>query len=104
AAVGLLANTYIQWQRAQQLYFVIRHVSLDFLRPARLHEQIEVVTRLKAIRAASFIYDQYLRPADSNDIILAKAEVKVACLDADFRPKALPDFLQSLLNGIIAEN
>lgn len=81
----------IDWQRKHQIYFPVRYAYLDFLSPARLHEHLEVVTSIKSLRAASIIYDQYLRPKGVIDKILCKAEIKVACVDVTLKTRALPE-------------
>ncbi len=88
----------MEWQKSQQLAFVIRSATLDFLKPARLHEKVEVVTRIQEIKAVSMVFDQHLRRLDSSDIILCKAVIKVVCVDANLRPHVLPDFLHQLLH------
>src|SRR5690348_3138801 len=53
----------IDWQRTNNRFLAMRYVNVDFLKPARLHEKVEVVTCIKDVRSASVIYEQYLRPA-----------------------------------------
>ena len=71
----------ITWQREQRRYFVVHSANIAFLKPARLHEKVEVISKIKMIRPASIVYDQYLRPAGSADKILFTAEIKIACVD-----------------------
>ncbi len=85
------------WQREQGIYFPVRHVRIDFLKPARLHDQLEVVSEIREIRSASLVYAQHLRLAEAKDTILSKADVRVACVGQDFRPRTLPDSLSDLL-------
>jgi acyl-CoA thioester hydrolase len=80
----------IDWQREQQAYFPVYSVQMNFIKPARTHELVEVVSCVKAIRSASIIFDQYLRSAQSDDKILCKAEIKLACVDDHMRPRPLP--------------
>ncbi len=81
----------IEEQRKEGIYFPLRYANIEFLKPAYLHQTIEVVTTIKSIGKASIIFDQHLRDASSNDKILCKAEIKLACVDKTFRPRALPD-------------
>lgn len=81
----------ITWQREHQIYFPVHTANLVFVKPARLHEKVEVVTTIKAIRSASIVYDQYLRLAGVSDKILFKAEIKIACVDYDMRPRPIPE-------------
>ncbi len=75
----------------------VRHVTIDYLKPARLNQKLEVVSRISRIRPASVIYDQHLRLAETPDTILCRAEVKVACVNLSMRPCGLPNELISLL-------
>lgn len=85
----------IEWQKQQQVYFLVRYANIDFLKPARLNDECEVVSRLKEVRKASLIYDQYLRSKIQPVTIFCKAEIKIACVGANFRPRILP---QSFMN------
>lgn len=79
------------WQRAEHLYFPIHSINMQFLIPGRVHEKIEVVSKIIAIGRASITFSQYLRFALSPDKILCRAEVKLACVNDDLRPRALPE-------------
>lgn len=81
----------INWQREHEIYFPVHSINIQFLKPARLHEKLEVVSSLKAIRRASMVYDQYLRPVDAPDKILCEAEIKLACTDYNMRPRPIPE-------------
>lgn len=92
----------IEWQREQQIYFPVAEVCIQFLKPARLHERLEVVTKVSSIKSASLIFDQHLRLANSTDTILCKAEVRVVCVDYQFKPRPLPEtpFLESIRRSL----
>lgn len=77
-------------QREQDVFLPVHAVHMVFLLPAKLHEQLEVVSSIKEIRAASIIFDQYLRQAQSKDKILCEAQVKLACVDSNMRPRRWP--------------
>lgn len=81
----------IKWQQEEQIYFPVHSLTIQYLKPIRLTDQVEVVTAIKAVRKASLIYEQYLRLANAPDNIICKAEVKVVCVDAAMRPRGLPD-------------
>lgn len=80
----------IEYQQQEKIYFTICYAKIDYLRPAKLHQQVEVVSYMKEIRQASIIYDQYLRPSATPDTILCRAEVKIACVDPLLKPRPLP--------------
>jgi len=76
------------------LIFVVRRAVLDFLRPARLDDLLEVtVEPLKLAR----VYVDLVQEARCGTRVLARAEVRVACLDRrNFRPTAMPQFLRNI--------
>ncbi|HUX24597.1 MAG TPA: tol-pal system-associated acyl-CoA thioesterase [Burkholderiales bacterium] len=76
------------------LIFVVRRALLDFLRPARLDDLLEVtVEPLKLAR----VYVDLVQEARCGTQVLARAEVRVACLSRrNFRPTAMPQFLRDI--------
>ncbi len=88
------------WQQANQVLFVIRAANLDYLKPVRLGDAVEVVSTISILGGASMTFEQHLRPAQTIDTILCKAEIKVVCIDSSFRPRVLPDdLLQKIKMG-----
>lgn len=81
----------VEWQNKNQIFFVVHSASLNFLKPGRVHQDVEVVSRVKKINAASLVLEQYLRENNDDSKILFKAEIKIACVGRDLRPCALPD-------------
>lgn len=73
--------------------FTVANLEIDFRRPARLDDVLEVVTRIDRLRAASIEFEQTLgRSADG--LQLAQAWVRVGCVDAEtFRPAPMPEGL-----------
>jgi len=71
--------------------FVVRAMRLDFLRPARLDDELAVGVALVERRRASLLMRQSIHRGHTS---LVDAEVKVACVAAtDFRPRAVPGAL-----------
>jgi acyl-CoA thioester hydrolase len=89
---GLNQDTLAQ---EEGLIFVVRRASLDFVRPARLDDMLEVtVEPLKLAR----VYIQLAQEARRGAQVLASAEIKVACLNLqNFKPAAVPQFLKDKL-------
>lgn len=65
--------------------FVVRHMSIDYLTPARMDDVVEVKTRVTEIGGASVIMHQVLRRGET---VLARADVTIAHLRAG-RPARL---------------
>lgn len=76
----------------QQLIFAVKHVDIDFRKPARFNDRINVVTRIVECNSASFRFEQII--TDANDGVLCSGKVLIVALDSDtFKPKRLPEFL-----------
>jgi acyl-CoA thioester hydrolase len=77
------------------LIFVVRRAALDFMRPARLDDMLEVtVEPLKLAR----VYVQLVQEARRDGQVLARAEIRVACLSLrGFKPAAIPQFIRDKL-------
>lgn len=90
----------LEWQRDEKIYFVVREAEIDYLKPAKVHQKVEVVTRIASAKKASITYDQYLRFSESPDTILCKANIKTVCIDQNMRPTALPTGLMNFLGEL----
>ena len=72
----------------EDMVFVVRSMRLEFLRAARLDDELNVGVMLEALRPASLLLAQTIRRGGET---LLTAEVKVACVTAsNFRPCAVP--------------
>ena len=90
---GLAGDQSDLHRDARGLVFVVRKMSLDFLRPARMDDLLTIETRTAELRGASMHLTQtILRDAE----ILVTAEVVVACV-RDGRAIRLPDSLRGAL-------
>jgi acyl-CoA thioester hydrolase len=78
-----------QQLRAQQkLQFVVVNISVDFLRPAVLHDEILVTAELKRLAGATILFKQTIMRGEEQ---LIEAAVRVACLDSGtLKPRAIP--------------
>ncbi|CAH0526319.1 tol-pal system-associated acyl-CoA thioesterase [Vibrio hippocampi] len=73
----------------QSTGFVVRHMDIDFIRGARLDDQLTVKTTIGQFKRASLTFLQEI--TDQHDVTIAKAVVKVACVDSSImKPKAIP--------------
>ena len=76
---------------AAGLHFVVRRMVLDFARPARMDDLLDVRTWTAAMKGASMHLAQEVRRGDD---LLVTAEVVVACV-RDARAIRLPDGLRA---------
>jgi acyl-CoA thioester hydrolase len=76
--------------------FVVRRMALEFLKPARIDEVLEVVTRAKATTAATLVLDQRI---SRDGVELFTAEVTVVLISVSGRPLRLSAALRGALQG-----
>jgi acyl-CoA thioester hydrolase len=72
----------------RQVQFVVVNASVDFLRPAVLHDEILVTAELHRLAGATIHFKQTIMRGDEQ---LIDATVRVACLDSGtLKPRAIP--------------
>ena len=74
--------------------WVVRRCAIDYLKPARLDEAIEVVTSCSELRGASLDMVQQARRGEET---LVRAEPTVACMGTGGRPVRLPPHVRTAL-------
>jgi acyl-CoA thioester hydrolase len=78
--------------QVEALMFVVRRALLDFVRPARLDDMLEVT--VEPVKLAR-VYIDLAQEARCGARVLARAEVRVACLDRrDFKPALIPQYVR----------
>jgi len=95
----LRAKGYDQQELAQRhgVVFVVRSISLEFLRPARIDEELGATVTLTAIDAATIEVEQRIERGGE---CLLTAEVKLACVKiAAFQPARIPRELRDVIVG-----
>lgn len=99
--VRFLDRARTEWLRAKgvgqrelderdDILLVVRTIQLQYRRPARLDDLLAVTVQVGARRGASMTLEQRVLRDDEP---LVEAEVRVACVNRNFRPRALPDWL-----------
>jgi acyl-CoA thioester hydrolase len=82
-------NVHQQQLLSEQVAFVVRRMTVDYLAPARLDEQLEVQSEITCLRGASLTFAQ--RIVNSDGALLSQADVLIACIDPhQMKPRALP--------------
>lgn len=80
----------IEWQRQQGILFLIHSLSIQFLKPAPLHQMVEVVCSVKNCGRASIVFDQCIRLQANPEQIFSQAEIKIVCVDGNYKPCGIP--------------
>ena len=73
---------------AHGVVFAVRRAELDFLKPARLDDELVVTARVTDTRRASLGFEQQVLRGDET---ICRGIVKLVCVDTErFRPTAIP--------------
>jgi tol-pal system-associated acyl-CoA thioesterase len=84
--------------QAESVLFTVASLSIEFRRPARLDDQLQVRTEARQSGGASVEFTQEIWRESPEPALLASVEVLVACVDAaTFRPRRLPESLRKEL-------
>jgi len=87
-----------QLRCTRRIQFVVVSLSVDFLRPAVLDDEITVTAELQRLGGATIHFKQTIW---RGDVQLIDASTRVACLDSDsLKPRAIPrDLFTEWRNG-----
>jgi acyl-CoA thioester hydrolase len=82
----------------RQLQFAVVSITVDFLRPAILNDEILVTAELERLSGATIVFKQTIVRAD---VQLIDASVRAACLDSGtLKPRPIPkDLFVEWRNG-----
>ncbi|CAH1660129.1 MAG: tol-pal system-associated acyl-CoA thioesterase [Chelatococcus sp.] len=79
----------------QGLAFAVRRMTIDFIRPARMDDVVEVETRMAEVRGASLVIAQSIKRGDD---VIVTADVRVALIRGG-APARIPEPLRRILSG-----
>ena len=81
------------------ILFAVRRVEVDYERPARFNEQLNVLSTVQGCRGASLDFAQRVERV-SDGAVLCRAVVRVACIDAqNMRPARIPAAIRDKLQA-----
>ena len=86
----------LQGAAGEPAAFVVRRMALEFLKPARIDDILEVTTRVRATTAATLTLDQRI---SRGDLLLFTAEVMVVLMSAAGKPLRLSAHLRDALQA-----
>ena len=76
---------------SENVALVVRKADIDYIKPARLNDELDVVSVVTRVSGASVVFEQQLFRRGDRQQVLCQARVKVACLQLDsFAPCPLP--------------
>lgn len=94
-ARGIEQGAVLAGETDEKFGFVVRAMTIDFLRPARMDDLLSVETRVEKLGAAALDLDQRVMRGDE---LLASARVRVACV-IDGRAARIPPRARAMLSG-----
>lgn len=69
--------------------FVVHSSQINYILPAQLDDELEVVTTILNVRAVSILFEQTVK---REGVVLCRAEIKVACVSREsLKPTPLPE-------------
>lgn len=88
-AVGYSQDALAQ---SQDLIFVVRSTTVDYLAPARLDDELKLTVTVEQIRNASMTFSQEAwRTQGSEHQLLTQGRITIVCVNAtSFRPQSIP--------------
>lgn len=92
-----LGVSQTELRSGQGLVFAVTRMELDFRKPARLEDELDVSVCVQAVGRARIDFSQQIRRGDQ---VLIEAKVRAACLDAErFAPVRMPAGIREKLRG-----
>lgn len=80
--------------------FAVRSLAIEYLRPAKFDDLIQVTARIKDMGRASLVFEQTItreNPSGEAELLIT-ADVKVVCVQLNpFKSTAIPQEIRSLL-------
>ncbi|KEC56441.1 tol-pal system-associated acyl-CoA thioesterase [Bartonella koehlerae C-29] len=78
----------------EKLFFVVRHIEINFSRSAHIDNLLTIKTRISRLQGARFFMEQYILRGDH---MLVTAKVEIALINEEGKPRRLPKELFSTI-------
>ncbi|CBI76905.1 conserved protein of unknown function [Bartonella clarridgeiae 73] len=100
--MGFKNNELISDNQGEKLFFVVRHMDITFSKSAILDDLLTIKTYLRCVQGARFFMDQVIL---RNGTLLIKAQVEIAVINQEGKPRRLPKnlFSPSFLKTVIGK-
>ena len=96
--LGIDHQSLAEPKQGEPAVFVVRRIEIDFLKPARIDEVLEVVTRCAEIGGATLVLDQEVR---RDGTPLARAKVSVVLVSHAGKPQRLGQLVRGALQRFV---
>jgi len=82
------------------LLFIVRHMDIDYLAPARLDDILTVKTSVKELKNASFLMNQSIF---CHDVLVCSLVVTLVCVTTEIKPIRMPDILRNKMTPFLED-
>ncbi len=96
--LGLDHQSLANPERGEPAVFVVRRVEIDYLKPGRMDDLLEIVTSCAEIGSASLVLQQDVRRGDS---LLVRAKVMVVLVSRAGKPQRLGALVRARLQPFV---
>jgi len=76
------------------IVFVVAHVDIDYKAPGRYADMIKIISGIEKVGRTTIHFYQEVR---KDEIILVKANVVLACVDKNLKPKPIPENIKQAI-------
>ena len=74
---------------------VVKSCKIDYKKPAKFEDSLEIISKIKTISKSSFTMDQIIKRKDE---IISESEIVLVTVNAEGKPIRIPDVLNKFLN------
>jgi acyl-CoA thioester hydrolase len=96
--LGINHQSLANPKEGEAAVFVVRHIEIDYLKPARLDDVLEVVTRCAEMGGASLALTQEVR---RDGVVLVRARVTVVLVSGSGKPQRLGQLVRGALERFV---
>jgi acyl-CoA thioester hydrolase len=83
----------------QGIIFAVRALTIDYIKPARFNQLLQINTKITAVKKVSLEFNQQIT---HDNHLLVTGDVRIACLDANsLKPSAIP---KNMIGQILHEH
>jgi len=98
--LGISQEKMLKFSGAGDIKFVVTRSEIDYVKSARLDDEITVHTNISRLGKASLVMTQEIRRSEE---LLTKGIIKVAALNAENKPARLPKTILEKFNEVTKE-
>ena len=94
--LGIGHQALARGDHGEGLAFAVRRMRIEFIKPARIDDRIEVRTLVEALTGARV---RAVQTIERDGVVLVSANVEVALINADGQPRRLPTSVRTRLEA-----